>query len=221
MDTVRYHAALLTLVTFIPGILFWPFAHGLVHSWRQLGLVISYSVLGALLIAIGTGVFLLRHPLLAVEFGPPGWLGLPAVLCFVAALTVEVQCRRHLTLRTLVGIPELSPSPTGQPLLDRGIYARLRHPRYVVVILSVFAVALFYELSGCVLPLSSRLRCAVWHHADGGTRAGRTLWAGLRAVSTPGTTFYPQDAQALKGGVWKSRFNSTVKVFLWRASFSA
>ncbi len=143
MDTVRYHVALLTLVTFIPGILFWPFAHGLVHSWRQLGLAISYSVLGAILIAIGTGVFLLRHPLLAIEFGPPGWLGWPAVLCFGAALVVEFQCRKHLTLRTLVGIPELSPTPTSQPLLDQGIYARLRHPRYVVVILSVFAVALF------------------------------------------------------------------------------
>jgi len=143
MDTVRYHVALLTLVTFIPGILFWPFAHGLVHSWRQLGLVISYSVLGAILIAIGAGVFLLRQPLLAVEFGPPGWFGLPAGLCFVAALTIEVQCRRHLTLRTLVGIPELSSTPTGQPLLDQGVYARLRHPRYVVVILSVGAIALF------------------------------------------------------------------------------
>ena len=143
MDTVRYHMALLTLVTFIPGILFWPFAHGLAHRWRQLGLAISYSVLGAILIAIGAGVFLLRHPLLDVEFGSPGWLGLPALLCFVAALTIEVQCRKHLSLRTLVGIPELSPTSTGQPLLDQGIYARLRHPRYVVVILSAGALALF------------------------------------------------------------------------------
>ncbi len=143
MDTARYHVALLTLVTFIPGILFWPFAHGLVHRWRQLGLVISYSVLGAVLIVIGAGVFVLRQTLLAVEFGPSGWLGWPALLCFVAAVVVEVQCRKHLTLRTLVGIPELSPTPTSQPLLDQGIYARLRHPRYVVVILSVFALALF------------------------------------------------------------------------------
>ncbi len=143
MDTVRYHMALLTLVTFIPGILFWPFAHGLVRRWRQLGLAISYSVLGAILIAIGAGVFLLCQPLLAVEFGPPGWFGLPAVLCFGAAVVVEVQCRKHLSLRTLVGIPELSPTPTRQPLLDQGIYARLRHPRYVVVVLSVGAIALF------------------------------------------------------------------------------
>ncbi len=143
METLRYYVALLTLVTFIPGILFWPFAHGLVHSWRQLGLARSYSVLGALLIVIGAGVFVLRQALLAVEFGPPGWFGLPALLCCGAALVVEVQCRKHLTFRTLVGIPELSPRPAGQPLLDQGIYARVRHPRYVAVLLSVFAVALF------------------------------------------------------------------------------
>lgn len=159
MDTVRYNLALLTLVTFIPGILFWPFAHGLVHSWRQLGLVISYAVLGAILIAIGIGVFLLRQPLLAVEFGPPGWLGLPALLCFGAALMIEIQCRKHLTLRTLVGIPELSPAPTGQPLLDQGIYARLRHPRYVVAILSVCAVALFTNY--LVVYLFCPLACVV------------------------------------------------------------
>ena len=143
MDAVRYNLALLTLVTFIPGILFWPFAHGLVRRWRQLGLALSYSVLGTLLIAIGVGVFVLRQPLLAVEFGPPGWLVLPVLLCFAAAVVVEVQCRKHLSLRTLVGIPELSPTPTGQPLLDQGIYARLRHPRYVVVMLSVCALAFF------------------------------------------------------------------------------
>ena len=143
MDAVRYHLALLTLVTFIPGILFWPFAHGLVHRWRQLGLVISYSALGAMLIGMGAGVFVLRQTLLAVEFGPPGWLGWPALLCFVAAAVVEARCRKHLTLRTLIGIPELSPTPTSQPLLDQGIYARLRHPRYVVVLLSVLALALF------------------------------------------------------------------------------
>ncbi len=143
MDTVRYNLALLTLVTFIPGILFWPFAHGLVRRWRQLGLALSYSVLGAILIAIGAGVFMLRHTLLAVEFGTNVWLCLPALLCCGAAVGVEVRCRKHLSLRTLVGIPELSPTPTGQPLLDQGIYARLRHPRYVVVILSICAVALF------------------------------------------------------------------------------
>ena len=143
MDAARYHLALLTLVTFIPGILFWPFAHGLVHRWRQLGLVISYSALGAMLIGMGAGVLVLRQTLLAVEFGPPGWLGWPALLCFVAAVVVEARCRKHLTLRTLIGIPELSPTPTSQPLLDQGIYARLRHPRYVVVLLSVLALALF------------------------------------------------------------------------------
>ena len=83
MDTVRYSLALLTLVTFIPGILFWPFAHGLVRSWRQLGLALSYTVLGAILIAIGTGVFVLRHTPLACRVRPARLVRLAglAVLC--------------------------------------------------------------------------------------------------------------------------------------------
>ena len=58
-------------------------------------------------------------------------------------MVIEVRCRKHLTLRTLVGIPELSPTPTSQKLLDQGVYARMRHPRYVAVMLSMPAVALF------------------------------------------------------------------------------
>ena len=155
MNTARYYLALLTLITFIPGILFWPFAHGLVHRWRQLGLVTAYVILSIIIIAIGASVFAVRHTLLAVEYGTNPWLFIPATLCFGAALVIEVQCRKHLTLRTLVGVPELSSSRTAQPLLDQGIYARIRHPRYVVVILSVFAVAL------CANYLALYLFCAI------------------------------------------------------------
>ena len=143
MDSVRYSVALLTLITFIPGILFWPLAHGLVQRWRRLGLVVSYTLLGAFMLGLSVGIFSLRETLLTVEFGTNLWLYLPATLCFAAAMVIGVQCRKHLTLRTLVGIPELSPTPTSQKLLDQGVYARMRHPRYVAVMLSMPAVALF------------------------------------------------------------------------------
>lgn len=78
---------------------------------------------------------------MTVDFGTNLWLCLPATLCFAAALVIEVQCRKHLTIRTLVGIPELSSTPTSQKSLDQGVYARMRHPRFVVVMLSTFAVA--------------------------------------------------------------------------------
>ena len=143
MDTARYSLALLTLITFIPGILFWPLAHGLVQRWRRLGLAVSYTLLGAFMLGLSVGIFALRKTLLTGEFGTNLWLCLPATLCFAAAMVIEVQCRKHLTLRTLVGIPELSPTPTSQKLLDQGVYARMRHPRYVVVMLSMLAVALF------------------------------------------------------------------------------
>ena len=143
MDSVRYSVALLTLITIIPGILFWSLAHGLVQRWRRLGLPVSYTLLGAFMLGLSVGIFALRKTLLTVEFGTNLWLCLPATLCFAPAMVIEVQCRKHLTLRTLVGIPELSPTPTSQKLLDQGVYARMRHPRYVVVMLSMLAVALF------------------------------------------------------------------------------
>ena len=143
MDSGRYSVALLTLITFIPGILFWPLAHGLVQRWRRLGLAVSYTLLGTFMLGLSVGIFALRKTLLTGEFGTNLWLCLPATLCFAAAMVIEVQCRKHLTLRTLVGIPELSPTPPSQKLLDQGVYARIRHPRYVVVMLSMLAAALF------------------------------------------------------------------------------
>ncbi len=143
MDSVRYSVALLTLITFVPGILFWPLAHGLVQRWRRLGLAVSYTLLSAFMLGLSVGIFALRKTLLTGEFGTNLWLCLPATLCFATAMVIEVQCRKHLTLRTLVGIPELSPTPTSQKLLDQGVYARMRHPRYVVVMLSMLAAAFF------------------------------------------------------------------------------
>ena len=46
-------------------------------------------------------------------------------------------------LSILVGLPELSSRPEASVLLDEGIYGRIRHPRYVDVVLGVLAFALF------------------------------------------------------------------------------
>lgn len=140
-DTARYVLALLTLVTLVPGLLFWPMAHGLVGWWRRLGLTWSYAVLGAYVLSLGIAVFSLRQTLLAVEFGTQPWLFAPALACLGGAAAIDVHCRRFLSLRTMVGVPELSGARSTQPLLDQGIYTRLRHPRYAALLLGVCAAA--------------------------------------------------------------------------------
>lgn len=66
-----------------------------------------------------------------------------ALLSYAAAVVIEVTCWRHLSLKTLVGIPELRPVPAEQQLIEDGIYSRIRYPRYLDLILGVLAVTLF------------------------------------------------------------------------------
>ena len=53
-------------------------------------------------------------------------------------------------LRTLIGVPELTAGESGE-LLTTGIYARIRHPRYVQLLLALSAYALFANYSGAYI----------------------------------------------------------------------
>ena len=49
---------------------------------------------------------------------------------------------RQLDNSTLLGVPELSGTPGDSRLITEGIYARLRHPRYVQLLLAFGAYTL-------------------------------------------------------------------------------
>jgi protein-S-isoprenylcysteine O-methyltransferase Ste14 len=62
-------------------------------------------------------------------------------------VVLGLQRRRYLTMRLLSGIPELRDDGPGR-LLTQGVYARIRHPRYVEVLLGVAAYALVANYLG-------------------------------------------------------------------------
>lgn len=43
----------------------------------------------------------------------------------------------------MIGVPELSATPSAQPLLNQGVYARPRHLLYAAALLGVCAAAFF------------------------------------------------------------------------------
>ncbi len=143
MDTARYVVALITLVPVPSAILFWLVVHPNVRVWRRLGPVLSYVLLVALMVGVAVGVYLIREPILSVEYGTNYVLVALAAPIYAAAVWLSVRVRRHLTFRTFVGLPELSPRSDGGKLLTEGVYARVRHPRYVAVLLGLISTALF------------------------------------------------------------------------------
>lgn len=143
MNTARYVLALLLIVTMPPAMLLWFIVHPFVRFWRKLGPVWTWVVLVPLLGVQIWGLSSLRQSLLAVEYGTNGWLIALAVPFAIAGTVVAVKRRKYLTTRILIGIPELSAQGKQGKLLDEGIYGRIRHPRYVEIVLFVVAYALF------------------------------------------------------------------------------
>lgn len=143
MDTARYIIALLTVIPLPGAIIYWLIGHPLADFWRRVGPGITYSVL---FLVFGSSCWLiwyLREPIFAVEYGTNWWLIGLAVPLYLSAMAIQLGIRKQLTFRTLIGMPEFVPDRVEGKLLEEGIYGRVRHPRYLAVILGVIAAALF------------------------------------------------------------------------------
>jgi protein-S-isoprenylcysteine O-methyltransferase Ste14 len=127
--------AALMLATFPAAVLYWLLIHPLARFWRRRGPWVAYTVVSILCLAVAALIFRSRQPMLATRWPFSWWLAALGVVLYGAAIWLEVACRRHLKLRTLLGAPELGGDPG--MVLTGGIYGRLRHPRYLSVLLGV------------------------------------------------------------------------------------
>ena len=143
MDNVRFTVALLAIVVYPSMLVFWFLVHPFVRYWRKVGPALTYTVTLTTLTVIGAGMYSFRNAILAIEYGTGGLLIALSVVTLVIGLTIEVSCRRQLSIGTLVGLPELASDGSTSRLLQEGIYGRVRHPRYLGAGFGVIAVALF------------------------------------------------------------------------------
>jgi protein-S-isoprenylcysteine O-methyltransferase Ste14 len=142
MDTARYIIALLVLLGLPPAILLWLFIHPAARFWRKLGPVVTYSVLALPMVAVMVGVYLVRDTLLTVDYGTSYPTIVLGVVCVALAIAIGINRRKQLNMRTLTGIPELSRHDPGRLITD-GLYARIRNPRYIELLLAVLGYACF------------------------------------------------------------------------------
>lgn len=143
MDAIRYWVILLMVISLPPGIFLWYFIHPFAGFWRRLGPWVTYSILLVPVAISMYGVYLLRRPIMAVDFGANYLTILLGVLAAGVGSLIAVKRRRHLTTAILSGIPQLSEKQYPGTLLKEGIYGKVRHPRYAEVTLFVLAYALF------------------------------------------------------------------------------
>lgn len=154
LENVRYVMGVLLVTSLPPAILYWFIVHPFVGFWRRLGARMTFVILGVFLVGSMTALYPFRDLLLGRDFGS----SLPAILAslplIVGSLVISHQRRKHLTFRTLAGVPEVAPQGEGPGLLQEGIYGRIRHPRYVEFILGCVGWALFCNYAGLYLSVA-------------------------------------------------------------------
>lgn len=143
VDTVRYWVAVAIWVSLPPAIVYWHVLHPFVGLWRRLGKPLTFSLLAALYLGFAYLLWRVRGRALATEYGSEPLLWIPAALSYGTAAWIQTRIRKQLPFRVLSGAPELEADGHGGRLLETGLYARVRHPRYVAVILGVLGMALF------------------------------------------------------------------------------
>lgn len=141
MATLRYVIALMLVCAVPAAIGYWLAIHPLARLWRRMGQRLPFIIPGSFALIIMAGMYLLRHRLLAADWGG----NVPGAICGVTLLAASLrllrELRRDLPLSVMLGIPELSGENPGR-LIRSGLYARVRHPRYGQMTLALTGYAL-------------------------------------------------------------------------------
>lgn len=148
MNTTRYVLGVLLIVGLPPAVAFWLLVHPLAEFWRKLGPVATYAAVGSASVALGGVAYRFRGILMGVDLGTNWLLIVLGILLYVLSAWISVLTRRQLDLRTFVGLPEILGHSAPDVLLQDGIYGRVRHPRYLSVIVGTVGFALFINFSG-------------------------------------------------------------------------
>ena len=149
IDHVRYVLAVLSIVTLPPGLLFWFVIHPWARWWRRLGPARTYLIVVPVVVGFGGLLFRVRGRLLGADLGMHWGLVATAVVLYGVSTWIASQHWRHLSIATMIGVPELSSTEQRKgKLLQEGIYRVVRHPRYLSAGLGVIANALFVDYVG-------------------------------------------------------------------------
>jgi len=154
------------IVIFYPGVfVFWLLMHTNIERLRRAGKKAYWVAALAWLITSGPSLFF-HQEIFSVRWPTPaGFSAIFATFGIVALIFAVVYLSRagkQISLRTMVGLPEIEPHKNNQAVLTAGVYSKTRNPIYFAHWLLVFAAAaladfaanwILFVLDCLILPL--------------------------------------------------------------------
>ena len=133
-----------------PAPFFWLIVHPAIRFWRRFGNR-SFWVALPLWTFSGTCLVLLRHRIFAERIGRNPLTTIAGVALIALAVWIGHHVHRRLGLQRLAGLPEMNPGRYPGGVVQTGIYARVRHPRYLEYMLTFAGLALLTGAVGIFL----------------------------------------------------------------------
>ena len=128
----------LVLLLWIP--FYWFVFHPAIRFWRRLGNRAFWVALPVWL-TFAAGIIISRHQLFARRLERNALTWAVGGVLFLVASWLDVQTRHALGWRRLAGLTELNPQHPLCGVIRQGVYARLRHPRYLLYMLMILSMA--------------------------------------------------------------------------------
>lgn len=141
LHRIGYYLAALIASTLPPAIFYWFLIHPFAAFWRRRGKALTFTIVGAVCLALAALLWRARDSLLAVHWGYHWPLMVLGAVLYALAILGERSIRRHLEWKTLVGTPEIDAAAPSRLLTD-GPYARCRNPRYGNILVAMLGLSL-------------------------------------------------------------------------------
>ncbi len=159
MDQLRHILALFSIIAMPPAMLYWFVFHGLLPFWRKLGPWLAGIFLTLIMLCIGYAIFLWRDPILAVDYGTQPIPLIIGLAFYFLGTYVSYQRFKKLSLKVMIGIPVLDPGHHKTEMLQDGIYAKIRHPRYAEIMILMCGIAFIANYLAVYLLLPFTFAC--------------------------------------------------------------
>ncbi len=133
--------AIIYAVLYFPAPFFWLLIHPFIRFWRRFGNR-SFWIALPVWLASAAILILLRHWIFAERLSRNLFTTIAGLALLGLGLWIGRQVHRDFGLKRLGGLHEMNPARYGRSLISQGIYARMRHPRYVEYMISFVGFAL-------------------------------------------------------------------------------
>jgi protein-S-isoprenylcysteine O-methyltransferase Ste14 len=139
--------ALIHLIALFPIPFFWLVVHPAIGFWRHLG-ARTYWIAVPVWGVLGTLLIIERRWVFAGRIQRSAWTWAAGVGLSLLVLWLEGKTTHEFGLRRLVGLPELKPGHASTALIRSGVYSYVRHPHYLMCLLTLLAFAAYTGSAG-------------------------------------------------------------------------